>query len=105
MIEDSSIGELTASAILASVPDANEFKNGRHLSAWLGLVPRQASSGNKQVLLNISKRGDKYLRTLLIHGARAALSRSKCTDSQYGRWMTNKKNVMPLNKAAVALAQ
>ena len=82
------------------MPDANEFKNGRHMSAWLGLVPRQASSGSKQVLLNISKRGDKYLRMLLIHGARAALSRSKCIDSQYGRWLTHKKNAMPLNKAA-----
>jgi transposase len=71
------IGELTASALVAAVPNASEFKNGRHMAAWLGLVPRQSSSGNKQVLLGISKRGDRYLRTLLIHGARAALSRCK----------------------------
>ena len=79
------VGELTATAIVAAVPNANEFKNGRHMSAWLGLVPRQSSSGNKQVLLGISKRGDRYLRTLLIHGARAALSHYKTTDSDYGR--------------------
>lgn len=64
------IGELTATAIIAAVPNASEFENGRHLSAWLGLVPRQSSSGNKQVLLGISKHGDKYLRSLLMHGAR-----------------------------------
>lgn len=98
------IGELTATAIVAAVPNANEFKNGRHMSAWLGLVPRQSSSGNKQVLLGISKRGDRYLRTLLIHGARAALCRYKNTDSKYGEWLTDKKASLSLNKAAVALA-
>jgi transposase len=77
------IGELTATAIIAAVPSANEFKNGRHMAAWLGLVPRQSSSGNKRVLLGISKRGDRYLGTLLIHGARSALSRCKVTDSKY----------------------
>jgi len=98
------IGELTATAIVAAVPNANEFKNGRHMSAWLGLVPRQFSSGNKQVLLGISKRGDRYLRTLLIHGARAALCRCKNRDSKYGEWLTRKKESLSLNKAAVALA-
>ena len=67
------IGPLTASALIASVGDAKSFKNGRQLAAWLGLVPRQHSSGGKQTLLGISKRGDSYLRTLLIHGARAVL--------------------------------
>jgi transposase len=98
------VGELTATAIIAAVPNANEFKNGRHMSAWLGLVPRQSSSGNKQVLLGISKRGDRYLRTLLIHGARSALCRCKNTDSKYGEWLTDKKASLSLNKAAVALA-
>jgi transposase len=98
------IGELTATAIVAAVPNANEFKNGRHMSAWLGLVPRQSSSGNKQVLLGISKRGDRYLRTLLIHGARAALCLCKKTDSKYGEWLNRKKASLSLNKAAVALA-
>lgn len=74
------------------------------MAAWLGLVPRQSSSGNKNILLGISKRGDRYLRTLLIHGARSALSRCKVSDSCYGRWLMNKKSSMNLNKAAVALA-
>lgn len=65
------IGPITASALVASIGNAKNFKNGRQLAAWLGLVPRQHSSGGKQNLLGISKRGDSYLRTLLIHGARA----------------------------------
>jgi transposase len=98
------IGELTATAIIAAVPDPKEFRNGRHMSAWLGLVPRQVSSGDKQVLLGISKRGDRYLRTLLIHGARAVLSHSKEENSDYGRWVARKKAALSHNKAAVALA-
>jgi transposase len=58
---------------VASIGDAKNFANGRQLAAWLGLVPRQHSSGGKQTLLGISKRGDSYLRTLLIHGARAVI--------------------------------
>jgi transposase len=65
------IGPITATALVASIGDARSFKNGRQLAAWLGLVPRQHSSGGKSVLLRISKRGDMYLRTLLIHGARS----------------------------------
>ncbi|SFQ31465.1 transposase [Pseudomonas borbori] len=64
------IGPITASALVASIGDAKNFENGRQLAAWLGLVPRQNSSGGKQALLGISMRGDTYLRTLLIHGAR-----------------------------------
>jgi transposase len=67
------VGTITTTAMVASVGEAKEFKNGRHLSAWLGLVPRQHSSGGKSQLRGISKRGDKYLRTLLIHGARSVL--------------------------------
>jgi len=104
ILEIPGVGELTATAIVVAVPNANEFKNGRHMSAWLGLVPRQVSSGNKQVLLGISKRGDRYLRTLLIHGARAVLTRFKNIDNQYGKWLTDKKSEHSLNKAAVALA-
>jgi transposase len=98
------VGELTATAIVAAVPDPREFRNGRHMSAWLGLVPRQSSSGDKQVLLGISKRGDRYLRTLLIHGARAVLSHRKVLDSNYDRWVAKKKTTLSHNKAAVALA-
>ena len=98
------VGELTATAIVAAVPNPKEFRNGRHMSAWLGLVPRQSSSGDKQILLGISKRGDRYLRTLLIHGARAVLSRYKGRDSNYARWVSKKKATLNYNKAAVALA-
>ncbi len=67
------IGRLTASALVASIGDGKEFKSGRQLSAWLGLVPKQSSSGGKPRLLGISKRGDGYLRRLFIHGARAVI--------------------------------
>ncbi|PSU42128.1 IS110 family transposase [Photobacterium frigidiphilum] len=98
------VGELTATAMISAVPNPNVFKNGRHMSAWLGLVPRQHSNGEKQILLGISKRGDRYLRTLLIHGARAALSKYKNLDNKYGRWLTEKECTLSFNKAAVALA-
>jgi transposase len=67
------VGPPTATALIAAVGNAQQFRNGRQLSAWLGLVPAQNSSGDRTVLLGISKRGDRYLRTLLIHGARIAL--------------------------------
>ncbi len=98
------VGALTATAIVAAVPNPKEFRNGRHMSAWLGLVPKQSSSGDKQILLGISKRGDRYLRTLLIHGARSVLSHCKDSDNDYGRWVTRKKATLSHNKAAVALA-
>jgi len=98
------VGELTATAIVAAVPNPNEFRNGRHMSAWLGLVPKQSSSGDKQILLGISKRGDRYLRTLLIHGARSVLSHYKDMDNDYTRWVGRKKATLSHNKAAVALA-
>jgi transposase len=93
------IGPLTASALVASIGDARNFKNGRQLSAWLGLVPRQHSTGGKQVLLGISKRGDVYLRTLLIHGARANLRVAK--PGQWGSALAERSHK---NLAAVALA-
>ena len=67
------IGPLTASALVASVGDAKNFENGRQLAAWLGLVPRQHSSGGRPTLLGMSKRGDAYLRTLMIHGSRSVI--------------------------------
>ncbi|HBT8326352.1 TPA: IS110 family transposase, partial [Klebsiella pneumoniae] len=72
--EISGIGPVTASALVAAVGDAKQFKSGREMAAWLGLVPRQHSSGGKTKMGHISKRGDSYLRTLLIHGARAVLN-------------------------------
>lgn len=67
------VGPKTATAFVTAVGDPMEFKNGRHFAAWLGLVSRQHSSGDRRQLLGITKRGDKYLRTLLVHGARAVL--------------------------------
>ena len=80
------IGALTASALVASLGDARSFESGRQVAAWLGLVPRQHSSGGKQTLLGISTRGECYLRTLLIHVARVVIHHaSKRADS--GSWI------------------
>ena len=97
------IGPITASAIVATVGDASEFKNGRQMAAWMGLVPRQCSSGGKQLLLGISKRGDTYLRTLLIHGARAVtrFAEKKAEPDSWLRKLMARRNK---NVAAVALA-
>lgn len=97
------LGPITASAIVATVGDAREFKNGRQLAAWMGLVPRQHSSGGKQNLLGISKRGDTYLRTLMIHGARAVIrfAESKAEPEGWLRKLMARRNK---NVAAVALA-
>ncbi len=97
------LGPITASAIVATVGDAREFKNGRQLAAWLGLVPRQHSSGGKQNLLGISKRGDTYLRTLLIHGARAVIrfAENKLEPDSWLKKVMARRNK---NVAAVALA-
>ena len=98
------VGVLSATAIVAAISDPTLFKNGRELSAWLGLVPRQSSSGGKQQLLGISKRGDKYLRCLLIHGARAVIYKAKDLENPIHKWIVNLKNSKGTNKAAVALA-
>lgn len=100
------VGPLVATAIVSAVGDATEFKNGRQLSAWLGLVPKQRSTGGKTVLLGISKRGDTYIRTLLIHGARSVVSYAdrKQKDDQKSRWLRQLKARHGTNGAAVALA-
>lgn len=98
------IGPITASALVASIGDAKNFKNGRQLAAWLGLVPRQHSSGGKQTLLGISKRGDSYLRTLLIHGARAVLRVAERKESFAGSWLAGVMGRRNHNVAAVAQA-
>jgi transposase len=98
------IGALTASALVASIGDAGNFKSGRQLAAWLGLVPRQSSSGGKERLLGISKRGDVYLRTLLIHGARAVLLSLKRRGGPAESWLARLAQRRHPNIAAVALA-
>lgn len=98
------VGALTASALVASIGDAKTFKNGRQLAAWLGLVPRQDSSGGKERLLGISKRGDTYLRTLLIHGARAVLFHRMRQPQHQDGWLMRLRARRNPNVAAVALA-
>lgn len=97
------VGPITASAIVATVGNATEFKNSRQLAAWLGLVPKQHASGGKQLLLGISKRGDTYLRTLLIHGARAVIRFAE-KKSEPGSWLNKLIARRNKNIAAVALA-
>ena len=98
------IGPLAADALVASISDAGSFKNGREVSAWLGLVPRQSSSGGKPTVLGISKRGDTYLRTLLIHGARSAILAAKNKVDNTQGWLTDLLKRRHPNIAAVALA-
>jgi transposase len=98
------IGPITASALVATVGDAKNFANGRQLAAWLGVVPKQESSGGKTVLLGISKRGDVYLRTLLIHGARSALSAAQRRKADVDRWIQGLLDRRNVNVAAVAMA-
>ena len=98
------IGPLTASALVATVGDAKNFKNGRQMAAWLGLVPKQESSGGKTVLLGISKRGDVYLRTLLIHGARSMLCAAQRRKATVDRWVQGLLERRNANVAAVAMA-
>jgi transposase len=97
------VGPITASALVASIGDAKNFANGRQLAAWLGLVPKQHSSGGKTNLQGISKRGDTYLRTLLIHGARAVIRQVELR-SNVDAWLGQLLGRRNKNVAAVALA-
>jgi len=98
------VGPLIATAIVAAISNGHAFANGRQFSAWLGLVPRQNSSGGKSRLLGISKRGDPYLRTLLIHGARSVVYRAKAKTDQRSLWINDKQQRLGTTKACVAVA-
>lgn len=98
------IGPLTATALIATVGDIREFKNGRQFAAWLGLVPRQRSSGGRVRQGRITKRGDVYLRTLLVHGARAIMRFIDNKHDRKSEWVKSIKERRGFNKAAVALA-
>lgn len=98
------IGPLTATALVAAMSDGKSFQNGRQFAAWLGLVPRQHSTGGKARLLGISKRGDPYLRTLLIHGARSVVYRASRKTDPRSRWIADKQRRLGTSKACVALA-
>jgi len=98
------VGPITATALVAAIGDKSCFKNGRQFAAWLGLVPKQHSSGGKARLFGISKRGDRYLRTLLIHGARAVLSRAAGKTDARSQWIGRMRERRHPNVVAVALA-
>jgi transposase len=98
------IGALGASALVATVGEARSFSNGRQVSAWLGMVPKQSSSGGKTTLLGMSKRGDSYVRTLLIHGARSVLRQVERHPERAEPWLRELLARRPKNVVAVALA-
>jgi transposase len=98
------IGPLSATALVAAVSDASAFKNGRQFAAWLGLVPRQYSTGGQARLLGISKRGDSYLRKLLIHGARATLRWVGRKTDRRSQWIRQLSERRGPNRTAVAVA-
>lgn len=98
------IGALNATALVAAIGDARTFGRGRDLAAWLGLVPRQATTGGKPRLLGITKRGSRYLRTILIQGARSALPTLRKSDTRLGAWLRGLLSRAHANTAVVALA-
>lgn len=98
------IGPVTATALIATVGDFRQFRNGRQFAAWLGLTPRQFTTGGKTRLGRITKQGDTYLRTLLIHGARAVVARREQKEDAVGEWIKALVNRAGFKRAAVALA-
>jgi transposase len=98
------VGLLTATALIAAIGDISVFKNGRQLAAWLGLVPRQHSTGGKATLLGISKRGDSYLRTLLIHGGRSLVRTAHRRSDQRKCWIDDVRQRRGENISNVAVA-
>jgi len=98
------VGPLIATALVAAVGSGEQFTKGRDMAASLGLTPRQHSTGGKERLLGISKRGDSYLRKLLIHGARSVIYRSKDKDDRLSLWIKGVAAQRHINVACVALA-
>jgi transposase len=97
-------GPIVASAFRSAIGDGRAYVRGRHAAASLGLVPRQYSSGGKNVLLGISKRGDRYLRKLLVHGARTVVLHAANRDDPLSRWINRIRERRGYNRAAVAMA-
>jgi transposase len=98
------VGVISAVALYATIGKGDGFKNGRHLSAFLGLVPRQHSSGNKERLLGISKRGDEFVRRMLVHGARSVVLWASKKEDKKSQWINSLKARRGLNKTCVAVA-
>jgi len=98
------VGTLTATALVSRIGDGRDFRRGRDLSAWLGIVPRQHSTGGKTKLLGISKRGDPYLRTLFIHGARTVVQHATRKSDPFSAWVNRLRARRGMNIAVVAVA-
>lgn len=98
------IGPVVATALVMAVGDVSVFKNGRHMAAYLGLVPKQHSSGGRNRLLGISKRGDRYVRSMLVHGARAVAYRVRKDPDHKNQWLYQLIQRRGMNKAVVAFA-
>jgi transposase len=98
------VGPKTATAVVAAIGNGSEFKNGRHLAAWIGLVPRQFSSGDRTTLMGISKRGSQHLRSLLVHGARAVVRTAPNKTDPNNRWVNQLRERRGFNRATVAVA-
>jgi transposase len=98
------VGPKTATAMIAAIGDGKDFKNGRHLAAWLGLVPRQHSSGDRRIMMGISKRGSQHLRTLLVHGARAVVRTAVRKTDPRSIWVNDLRERRGHNRATVAVA-
>ena len=98
------VGPMISTAMIATVGDARQYRTSRQMAAAIGITPKQHSSGDRDRLLGISKRGDVYLRTLMIHGARAVVARAKYKDDRLSRWVTAIATKRHPNVAAVALA-
>ena len=98
------IGPLTASALSGALGDGTAFRKGRDFAASIGLTPRQHSTGGKDRLLGISKRGDGYLRKLLVHGARSVIRQAKNRDDALSQWLEELTNRKHINVATVAMA-
>jgi transposase len=98
------VGPKTATALIAAIGDGSEFQNGRHLAAWLGLVPRQHSSGDRHVLMGISKRGSQPLRAMIVHGARSVVRTAPGKTDPANQWVNQLRERRGFNRATVAVA-
>jgi len=98
------VGPLTATAMVAAIGNGAAFSKGRQFATWLGLVPRQVSTGGKAKLLGISKQGNEYLRRLFIHGARSVIARVNRDKHRFGQWISNLESRAHSNVVSVALA-
>jgi transposase len=104
LVDVPGVGPVIATAFTATVPDATTFRSGRHLAAWLGLVPRPHATGGKERRLGLSQRGDAYLRRQLIHGARALVKVSPGRSGKLWSWLNGLRARRPFNVVVAALA-